>query len=592
MLKIFLFSKKKKKVLFWTLHILLGGLSAISLSYHAAFRNKVIPFVYIDKKQVSNLSEDKLYEKLEYLGVSNPEIQFNTAFSALKDFDNTKSFILKATDIGFAYDLDSTAAKAFLVGRDKGFMKNLKVKVSLFFSPLHLDPDYYYNEELLQEAVGKIKLEVNTPFNNSYFYISQRNIFIKEEVSGIKIDEDRFKREIINSFAKRDFGQKDLPMSIFRPEVVKLDLESLKNTVSSIVFGSPKLSYKDKKYFLDPQEILDSLTLKKSKDGIILGLNKEVLMDNMDFIAEAINTPPKGEIFKMEGDKVIEFRPSSPGRIVDLEELAGEYSSILLEGKGILSINIPVIEKEISYDANEYGIKELIGVGESKFEGSGSGRILNIKLASGSLDGILIEPEGIFSFNKAVGPIDLEHGYSTAYVIEKGRTVLGPGGGVCQVSTTIFRAALNSGLEITNRVPHAYRVSYYEQESLPGIDATIYQPSVDFKFTNNTSSYILIKTQFDEQNKSLAFKIYGTSDGRKVFISNPVVTSQTPPPEPLYEETDDLAKGVTKQIDWSAWGANVKFTRTVELNGDFLSNDTFTSNYRPWRAVYLVGTKE
>ena len=184
--------------------------------------------------------------------------------------------------------------------------------------------------------------------------------------------------------------------------------------------------------------------------------------------------------------------------------------------------------------ANTFGIKELIGSGTSLFKDSMDSRVYNINLASQRLNGILVAPNETFSFDKALGDISAFTGYKQAYVIANGRTVLGDGGGVCQVSTTFFRALLNAGLPIVERHAHAYRVGYYEEDSPPGLDATIYSPTVDLKFRNDTGNYILIQSVINLSQDRLTFFLYGKKDGRTVVMTNPVITSQTPPPPPLY----------------------------------------------------------
>ena len=169
--------------------------------------------------------------------------------------------------------------------------------------------------------------------------------------------------------------------------------------------------------------------------------------------------------------------------------------------------------------------------------------------------------------------------------------MLGDGGGVCQVSTTVFRAALNAGLTITERKAHAYRVGYYEQDSKPGIDATVYNPTADLKFLNDTENHILIQTKVDTKNMNMSVQIYGTKDDRVASISVPKISSQTPPPATLYVDDPTLPLGQMKQIDWSAWGAKVSFNYKVTKGDETLFEKTFYSNYQPWRAVYLKGTR-
>ncbi len=207
------------------------------------------------------------------------------------------------------------------------------------------------------------------------------------------------------------------------------------------------------------------------------------------------------------------------------------------------------------------------------------------------VNGILIAPNEEFSFDKYLGDVSSYTGYQQAYVIQNGKTVLGDGGGICQVSTTLFRAILNSGLPITERHGHAYRVGYYEEGSPPGLDATVFYPSVDLKFKNGTNNFILIESTTDIDNLQLTYTIYGKSDGRTISLTTPIVTNITPPSPDLYQDDPTLPRGIIKQIDFSATGAIVSFSRTVLKNGKTLINDKYTTNYSPWQAIYLRGTE-
>ncbi len=189
-----------------------------------------------------------------------------------------------------------------------------------------------------------------------------------------------------------------------------------------------------------------------------------------------------------------------------------------------------------------------------------------------------------------MGDVSQFTGYQQAYIISGGKTILGDGGGVCQVSTTLFRSLLNAGLPIMERQAHAYRVGYYEQNSPPGLDATVYSPSPDLKFKNDTGNYILIVAKADAKHFSLIFELYGTSDGRTSTVSKPVVTNIVPAPEDVYQDDPTLPIGTVKQIDFKAAGAHVTFNYVVNRGGETIYKKTFISNYRPWQAIYLRGT--
>ncbi|MBI2034895.1 MAG: VanW family protein [Candidatus Levybacteria bacterium] len=316
-------------------------------------------------------------------------------------------------------------------------------------------------------------------------------------------------------------------------------------------------------------------------------------------LAETITSSPVDAQFEFKAGKIIVFRPAKNGQEIDYEKLNHD---ILLaiphmmknsERTILIPITTKITEPDITNEkAEALGLTELIGSGTSLYKGSIESRAFNIGLSASRLHGTLIPPGETFSFNKAVGDISTLTGYKQAYVIKDGRTILGDGGGVCQVSTTLFRAALNAGLPIVERHSHSYRVSYYELDSPPGLDATIYLPDIDLRFTNETGKYILIQTILDQKGERITFELYGTSDGRQVILTKPIITSQTLPPDPLYQDDPTLPKGTIKQIEHAIAGARASFTRTITKKNVEPVFETFISPYRAWQAVYLVGTKE
>mgnify|MGYP001610766393 CR=1 FL=1 len=327
---------------------------------------------------------------------------------------------------------------------------------------------------------------------------------------------------------------------------------------------------------------------------------EHVLSDTLDNLSLAINIPVTDALFEFRSGKVTAFRLSKDGREIDLAETKKRFgeavSGIPMSGVSNVIISLPVnpvIPSLTTNSINAFGIKELIGRGYSEFAHSIPGRVHNVALASAKLHGLLIKPGDTFSFNDAIGDISAATGFQPAYVIKDGRTVLGDGGGVCQVSTTLFRAALNAGLPIVDRRAHAYRVGYYEQAGYKaGLDATVFAPSVDLKIKNDTPGYILIQTKTDTQNMTLAFELFGTNDGRKAELYNHVVGGITPPPPDLFQDDPTIKVGVVKQVDFAAWGAKASFQYKVTHSGEVLQDTSFVSSYRPWQAVYLRGTRQ
>lgn len=326
--------------------------------------------------------------------------------------------------------------------------------------------------------------------------------------------------------------------------------------------------------------------------------DESVLDETLKQLGQRVSIPVQEALFEFQNGRVVSFRPSRNGRRLNAGETKQRFvqSISTIPTKSDTYITIPLlvetVEPTLTTDrVNSFGIKELIGRGYSEFTGSIAGRIHNVKLAAAKLNGILIKPGDTFSFNDAVGDISATTGFQQAYIIKEGRTVLGDGGGVCQVSTTLFRAALAAGLPIVERRAHAYRVQYYEQAGFKaGLDATVFAPSVDFRFKNDTPAYVLIQTRVDTKNLTLAFELYGTNDGRKAEIINHKVWDVSSPPPNLYQDDPTLPVGRVKQVDWAAWGAKASFDYRVTRNGEVLQNTSFFSNFRPWQAVFLRGT--
>lgn len=311
--------------------------------------------------------------------------------------------------------------------------------------------------------------------------------------------------------------------------------------------------------------------------------------------AEAYNTPAKDAKFTFEDGKVVSFSPDVKGKKINEEKFFSDMNQKMEEVKKKpenkkVTLTEEIIQPEITLaKANNLGIEELIGEGKSDYSGSSEDRRYNLSLAASKFHGVLIAPGEDFSFNKIVGDISSNTGYRPAYIIQNGKTVLGDGGGVCQVSTTAFRAALNTGLPIVERHAHAYRVGYYENDSKPGFDATIYTPSVDLRFKNDTPAHVLVQVENVPEENLLYFRFYGKKDNRVVELSDATVWDVAPPPPDRMEDDPNLPNGTVKQIDFAAPGGKSKFTYKVVKDGKITYEEEFYSSYRPWQAVFLVG---
>jgi vancomycin resistance protein YoaR len=272
-------------------------------------------------------------------------------------------------------------------------------------------------------------------------------------------------------------------------------------------------------------------------------------------IANAVNAPASEPAMKIENGRVTEFTPPQTGKVLDRYASTMKIMESLGQGVSVVELSVNASEPKESLGAlNDLGITELIGRGESKFNGSPANRRWNIKVGVKKMTGIIVKPGEEFSFNKYLGPVEASTGFKPELVIKAEGTVPEFGGGLCQVSSTTFRAAMHAGLPITQRRNHSYAVQYYAPQ---GTDATIYPGVIDLKFTNDTGNSILIWPYFKDDNY-LVFDFYGTYDGRKVELGTPYA----------YDKKSNGAMKAT----WK---------RTVTRVGEEPKYDVFASNYQP-----------
>ena len=250
-------------------------------------------------------------------------------------------------------------------------------------------------------------------------------------------------------------------------------------------------------------------------------LNQKNVTAFLKNLSQEIDIPAINARFKMDNDKIVEFVPSQNGHILNIPKTISNILSALsqehLDGQIKARAVMENVEPEFSLaKINNLGIESLLGHGESDFTGSTAARINNIKVGAKIFNDILVKPGEVFSFTGILGPVDATGGYKPELVIKNGQIIPEYGGGLCQVSTTMFRAATYAGFPIIERHAHSLPVHYYNPQ---GFDATIYPGSADLRFKNDTPSYILIQSKIS--GLKLSFDIYGTSDNRKVTVDGP-----------------------------------------------------------------------
>lgn len=575
-------------------------LLASLLSFQFVFRDKILPFVYIDGISVAGLTRDEAIQKIEGVLTNrlNKPIQ-------LKYKDQIFTLNLgKNQPIPTITDIKTAVTLAFSIGRDKFYpLTNFRPQPAKIETNLDLN-------DLNKRQLTTIYQAVDQPAINSQLNFDGDTINVTPSQDGKVVDREKLIAQLQSFLRTNQTPPPELEIITAHPSLDYTSALAMKKLLDQVKLNPVTLNAAPNLVFeLDFSTLLGLLELPARKailtqttsnenqdKGDLLTFNQDKIHSYLADLAQKIDRPVEEPVFVVDqtaaGGKgrVTEFSPPQEGWTLNLAQSAKAIATAVNTGQS--KVDLPIDKTAPKNQlTNKMGIKELIARGTSKYEGSIPNRIYNVELTAKKLNGTLVAPGETFSFDQAVGDISAATGYKQAYVIKSGRTVLDDGGGVCQVSTTLFRAALNAGVPIIERTAHAYRVHYYEEDGPPGIDATIFYPSVDLKFKNDTPGYILIQAHASD-DLTLTVDFYGSSDGRTVELTKPVISNQTPPPPDLRQDDPTLPKGEVKQVDFSAWGANIYFKRRVTKGSQELINETFYSNFKPWQAIYLVGTKE
>jgi vancomycin resistance protein YoaR len=312
--------------------------------------------------------------------------------------------------------------------------------------------------------------------------------------------------------------------------------------------------------------ICDKTTTLKNRLNIhrdtIFNINKQKLSDYIESLNKSSKKIPKNVILAADTEGVITVvKKEEFGYELDTSEILGNILIYFnsLSRKKIVSLPIKTTAPAItSSNYKQLGLKEKIGSGKSNFRGSPKNRIHNIHNATDKFEGIIIAPDETFSFVENLGDVDETTGYKEELVIKNNETIPEFGGGICQVSTTLFRSAVNTGLEITERRNHAYPVQYYSPQ---GTDATIYIPKPDLQFKNDTDKYIMLQPHIE--GTILTFDIFGTSDGRQVETEGPTLLKRGDDGSRKYVWwqiiNDEDGKQLSKKGFWSYYQDAAKF---------------------------------
>lgn len=336
-----------------------------------------------------------------------------------------------------------------------------------------------------------------------------------------------------------------------------------------------------------PQHLIED-DRKKARDLLSREVREELSYEK---IADYLNRTAAPDLHREKQDVSIFLNAKGEiqfegfaisGQEIDFNKAYHVIKSALAQNESEVRLPLHVIEPQIKVDGNlkEKGITHLLATGETDFSGSPANRINNIKVGLNSFNGQLIPPDKESGAGEILGEVDETTGYKKELVIKGDKTIPEYGGGLCQVSTTVYRSLLFAGIPITQRRNHSYAVSYYDPQ---GLDATIYPPYVDMKFKNDTPGHLLIQTMTTEEGKAYS-NIYGTPTHRQVELIGPYYYAHKPAPPPRVEYTDQLPAGETQKLGGAHDGFKASWYRRILYRKEEVKEEKFEHIFSSYEA--------
>lgn len=577
----------------WLVVLVLVGVIGASLG--PALDQRFIPGVWVWDVPLGNLTPEQAKEAIEQrVALNEPRIVFIGP--------EGQRWAFSPADVGLRLDMEATLAQAFAPGHQTQGLAAIPERLAVMRNPLHFSPVLVWQPEQAQRVLGDVAREIDLPAHDALIELQGDTVILRTGSAGRVVDVKTVLAQLQPRLLTRDPIEIVLPMVVQEPSITDEEAALARDLAqriltSELVFFIEKPKEGDPgPWRIPPNVVAEHLVVRTEEGTIRVEMEPQYLADFLAPLQKALKLDPKDARFHFdpEARKLVTITNSINGRMLDVPATISRTNTLLQQGITTVPLVVPEIlpRYPATITAEALGIVEEIGMGESYYYGSNYARDKNVRIGSAALDGIIIGPGETFSFNFYIGDITPEKGYDESFVIIGNRTEPGVGGGICQVATTLFRAAFYSGLEILERWPHAYRVGYYELGGYPvGMDATVYAPLVDFRFRNDTPYHLLIQREIDVNRQRLRFRFYSTSTGRRVEMKGPYKSEPVTPGPPVYQfDPENMKEGEVKQVETAHDGMHVTVKRIVyDKNGKIIHENTFVSNYVPWPERYLYG---
>lgn len=577
------------------------GLMAVVIGYDINYAGVILPGVSVAGIDLSGQTPDQaaglLAERIAYPQTGRIVFQ-----------DGQQVWIARPADLGLTFDAQTTARAAYLLGRQGNPLSRSLAQFEAWYSGRDLAPLLIYDERVAQRYLEAIAAQIDLPVVEASLQIDGVNVVATPGQIGRRLERQTTLAPLEEHL--RSLSDSLLPLVVIETPPDILDASQQAETARQILSAPLVLNLPDAQpgdpgpWTVPPEKLAAMLTIERAAlpEGARyqIGLNAEGLRSFLEELAPSLRRFPSDArfIFNDETRQLDLLQPAVIGRALNVDGTLQAVNEKLSQGEHNIALALDYTQPAVPSEATaqQLGVVELVAEQTSYFYGSSAARIQNIQTAAARFHGVLVPPGAVFSMAEVLGDVSLDNGYAEALIIYGNRTIQGVGGGVCQVSTTLFRTVFFAGFPVVERHPHAYRVGYYELNAanqvnsrLAGLDATVFVPVVDFKFKNDTDHWLLMETYTNPAARTLTWKFYSTPDGRSVDWDTTGLRNVVDPPDPVYQENPRLGQGEVRQVDWAVEGADVTVSRTVYRGGQVFFEDSFSTHYLPWAAVYEYG---
>ncbi len=602
--------------IFFIFTLLVGG---NIFAYQKIYQGRVYPGVYVGDYPLGGLKEEEIKNVIE--NINNRYSREGLDFTVLDREGRTNKVklqtVLDGDNAVEVVRLESAPLikEALQTGRTGTVFSKLLMPFFFRFYPERLRAPVYFNEKIFVEALKNQLANFEDRSHNAAILVTAvipLKYSVVQEKNGLVFNYPKIISQVKQALEVLSFSPITLNLEEFSASITAREVEEIAPRLQTVFnYGPLGLNYLDpetlslKTSKINSDELAQQLSVEKDNDGgLIFALAEDKLKKYLaETIGPAVNRLPQDAKFVMTNGKVEEFQESRSGLALNVDATAAKLRQIFQERNYApvalnqsIDLAVDSIEPKVkTAEVNNLGIVEILGAGTSTFKNSHNNRIKNIAHAVKLLNGVLIKPGEEFSANRYAGPYTAENGYLPEQVIKGRELKLEIGGGMCQIGTTLFRMAMNSGLEITERRNHSLVVGYYADpvNGNPGTDATLYDPVLDFKFKNDTGNYLLLQTSIDYRAEKLTFILWGKSDGRRGWYNHPTVLKWIPAGKPQQILSDDGALKVGEEKCQNAFlGAVAKFIYTRVTPAGEKKERVFDSYYRPLPKICTIGVEK